>query len=79
MTSFCASFPEAAALEATYLRVLGTSRFRTLQELQGFFGDLEMIEPGLVSLPEWRSLGGGSRASMSAVCHFGVSVDGRVP
>ncbi|GGN94752.1 hypothetical protein GCM10010112_84430 [Actinoplanes lobatus] len=54
MTSFCASFPEAAALEATYLRVLGTGRFRTLQELQGFFGDLEMVDPGLVSLPEWR-------------------------
>ncbi|GLW33783.1 SAM-dependent methyltransferase [Actinoplanes regularis] len=54
MTSFCASFPEAAALEATYLRVLGTGRFRTLQELREFFGDLEMVEPGLVSLPEWR-------------------------
>ncbi|MFK3983803.1 SAM-dependent methyltransferase [Micromonospora sp. NPDC050397] len=54
MTSFCASFPEAAALEETYLSVLGTGRFRTLPELQGFFGDLEMVEPGLVSLPEWR-------------------------
>lgn len=54
MTSFCASFPEAAELEETYLSVLGTGRFRTLEELQGFFGDLEMVEPGLVSLPEWR-------------------------
>jgi SAM-dependent methyltransferase len=54
MTSFCASFPEAAALEETYLSVLGTGRFRTLDELQGFFGGLEMVEPGLVSLPEWR-------------------------
>jgi SAM-dependent methyltransferase len=54
MTSFCASFPEAAELEQTYLSVLGTGRFRTLQELQAFFGDLEMVEPGLVSLPEWR-------------------------
>lgn len=54
MTSFCASFPQAAELEETYLSVLGTGRFRTLEELQRFFGDLEMIEPGLVSLPEWR-------------------------
>ncbi|SHN44272.1 SAM-dependent methyltransferase [Cryptosporangium aurantiacum] len=54
MTSFCASFPEAAALEETYLSVLGTGRFRSLEELQGFFGDLEMVPPGLVSLPEWR-------------------------
>lgn len=54
MTSFCASFPEAAALEETYLSVLGTGRFRTPEELQGFFGGLEMVDPGLVSLPEWR-------------------------
>ncbi|GAA3751204.1 SAM-dependent methyltransferase [Plantactinospora mayteni] len=54
MTSFCASFPEAAELEETYLSVLGTGRFRTLEELQGFFGDLEMVEPGLVPLPQWR-------------------------
>jgi SAM-dependent methyltransferase len=54
MTAFCASFPEAAELEETYLRVLGTGRFRTTGELQRFFGDLEMVEPGLVYLPEWR-------------------------
>jgi hypothetical protein len=54
MTNFCASFPEAAELEATYLTVLGTGRFRTLAELQGFFGDLELVEPGLVPLPQWR-------------------------
>jgi hypothetical protein len=54
MTSFCASFPEAAELEETYLSVLGTGRFRLLEELRRFFGDLEMVEPGLVSLPERR-------------------------
>ncbi len=54
MTAFSRSFPEAAELEQTYLSVLGTGRFRTSQQLQSFFGDLEMIEPGLVYLPEWR-------------------------
>jgi hypothetical protein len=54
MTAFCASFPQAAELEETYLRVLGTGRFRTREELQRFFGDLEMLDPGLVYLPEWR-------------------------
>jgi hypothetical protein len=54
MTAFCRSFPEAAELEKTYLSVLGTGRFRTKEQLQGFFGDLEMVEPGLVFLPEWR-------------------------
>ena len=54
MTSFSRSFPEAAELEQTYLSVLGTGRFRTKEQLQSFFGDLEMVEPGLVYLPEWR-------------------------
>jgi SAM-dependent methyltransferase len=54
MTAFCRSFPEAAELEQTYLSVLGTGRFRTREQLQAFFGDLEMLEPGLVYLPEWR-------------------------
>jgi S-adenosyl methyltransferase len=54
MTAFCRSFPEAAELEQTYLTVLGTGRFRTKEQLQAFFGDLEMVEPGLVYLPEWR-------------------------
>lgn len=54
MTAFCRSFPEAAELEQTYLSVLGTGRFRSREQLQAFFGDLEMIDPGLVYLPEWR-------------------------
>jgi SAM-dependent methyltransferase len=54
LTAFCRSFPEAAELEQTYLSVLGTGRFRTREQLQSFFGDLEMLEPGLVYLPEWR-------------------------
>jgi len=54
MTAFCRSFPEAAELEQTYLSALGTGRFRTREQLQAFFGDLEMVEPGLVYLPEWR-------------------------
>ncbi|MBO0803734.1 MAG: SAM-dependent methyltransferase [Nocardiopsaceae bacterium] len=54
LTAFCRSFPEAAELEKTYLSVLGTGRFRTKEQLQAFFGDLEMLEPGLVYLPEWR-------------------------
>ena len=54
MTAFCRSFPEAAELEQTYLSVLGTGRFRSREQFQAFFGDLEMIDPGLVYLPEWR-------------------------
>lgn len=33
---------------------LGTGRWRTQQEILAYFGDLELIDPGLVPLPEWR-------------------------
>ena len=32
---------------------LGTGRFRTREEITSFFGDLELLEPGLVLLAEW--------------------------
>jgi hypothetical protein len=54
MTTFCAAFPEAADLEEKYLSVLGSGRFRTLDEVRRYFGDLELVEPGLVPVPLWR-------------------------
>jgi hypothetical protein len=35
---------------------LGPARqtIRSPQEIEGFFGDLEMVDPGLVQLPQWR-------------------------
>jgi hypothetical protein len=35
---------------------LGPARqaIRSPQEIAGFFGDLEMVDPGLVQLPQWR-------------------------
>jgi O-methyltransferase involved in polyketide biosynthesis len=32
---------------------------RTIEEFQGFFDGFEMVEPGLVPLPEWRPIPGG--------------------
>ncbi len=50
--------PVAAALAAEGERIftqsLGTGRFRSHEEIRGYFGDLELVEPGLVSPLEWR-------------------------
>ncbi|RJL21125.1 SAM-dependent methyltransferase [Bailinhaonella thermotolerans] len=33
---------------------VGSVRFRTRDELMAYFGDFELLDPGLVPLPEWR-------------------------
>jgi len=33
---------------------LGTGRWREDEEILSWFGDWELLEPGLVPLPEWR-------------------------
>jgi hypothetical protein len=61
VSHFCnpgAAYPEDAAradmCEKIFNEKLGTGRWRTQEEILGYFGDLTMIEPGLVPLPEWR-------------------------
>jgi SAM-dependent methyltransferase len=54
ITHFCRSGPDAQALEETFLSFLGTGRFRTRAEIEAYFDGLELVEPGLVCLPEWR-------------------------
>jgi hypothetical protein len=50
--------PEDAAktveMEKLFNEKLGTGRWRTTEELLAWFGDWELLEPGLVPLPEWR-------------------------
>jgi S-adenosyl methyltransferase len=46
--------PAAATLQEQMLKGLGRVRFRTLAEVRALFGDLRLIEPGLVPVPEWR-------------------------
>ena len=61
VSHFCnpgAAYPEDAAradmCEKIFNEKLGTGRWRTHEEILGYFGDLTIIEPGLVPLPEWR-------------------------
>jgi hypothetical protein len=46
--------PAAAALQAQMLKGLGRVKFRTLAGVRRLFGDLNLVEPGLVPVPEWR-------------------------
>ncbi|GGK78998.1 hypothetical protein Ppa06_40550 [Planomonospora parontospora subsp. parontospora] len=54
LTHFCSCAPEVRALEGVLLKMLGTGRARDMPEILGFFDGLELVEPGVVHLPEWR-------------------------
>ncbi|MFI0423596.1 SAM-dependent methyltransferase [Spongiactinospora sp. 9N601] len=44
----------AARREQIFTERLGVGRWRTQEEIVSFFGDLELVEPGVVPLQEWR-------------------------
>jgi SAM-dependent methyltransferase len=53
-----AAHPDASAkareVERVFNQTLGTGRWRRQEEILGYFGDFELLEPGLVPLAEWR-------------------------
>ncbi len=53
-----AAHPEASAkalqVEKIFNETMGTGRWRKQEEILAFFGDTELLEPGLVPLAEWR-------------------------
>jgi SAM-dependent methyltransferase len=54
LTHFSTAGPAAAALERVLMRSIGSGRMRTRAEITGFFDGLELVDPGVVFLPEWR-------------------------
>ena len=54
LTHFCTATPAAAALERVLMRSLGSGRMRSAEEITAFFDGLELVDPGVVFLPEWR-------------------------
>jgi hypothetical protein len=46
--------PSSAVMQAQMLKGLGRAQFRTLKQVRELFGDLELVPPGLVTVPEWR-------------------------
>ncbi|WP_049572801.1 SAM-dependent methyltransferase [Nonomuraea sp. SBT364] len=45
---------QAFSAEKIFNETLGTGRWRTREEILAYFDGLELLEPGLVPLPEWR-------------------------
>jgi hypothetical protein len=45
---------QTAAVEKFFNEKLGTGRWRDQEEIRAWFGDWELVEPGLVPVPEWR-------------------------
>jgi S-adenosyl methyltransferase len=43
-----------AKSERLLAETLGSERWRTRQEILDYFGDLKLVEPGLVPLAGWR-------------------------
>jgi hypothetical protein len=54
LTHFSTAVPAAAALERVLLRSIGSGRMRSRDEITAFFDGLELVDPGVVFLPEWR-------------------------
>ncbi|MFG2003705.1 SAM-dependent methyltransferase [Spirillospora sp. NPDC048911] len=54
ITHFCNFGPVAEALQEKFLRLLGTGRFRTPEEITAYFDGYDLLEPGVVPNPYWR-------------------------
>jgi hypothetical protein len=46
--------PASATLQAQMRSGVGRAQFRTMDEVRALFGDLELVDPGLVLVPDWR-------------------------
>ncbi|HEY3881411.1 MAG TPA: SAM-dependent methyltransferase [Trebonia sp.] len=54
LTHFCDESPEARANSEVLRRSLGRGQVRSRDEITGFFDGLDLVQPGVVYLPEWR-------------------------
>ena len=54
LTHFCDSSQEARANEQVLKKSLGRGQVRSREQIARFFDGMDLVEPGLVYLPEWR-------------------------
>jgi hypothetical protein len=54
LTHFCDSSAEARANEQVLKDSLGRGQIRSREQIERFFDGLDLVEPGLVYLPQWR-------------------------
>jgi S-adenosyl methyltransferase len=53
LTHFSNSSPEARGLERVLLLTLGRGQLRSREQIARFFDGLDLVDPGLVHLPDW--------------------------
>ena len=46
--------PASATLQAAMQQGLGRTKFRTFAQIRELFDGLELVEPGVVLVPDWR-------------------------
>ncbi|MEV5891188.1 SAM-dependent methyltransferase [Nonomuraea fuscirosea] len=69
---------QAYAAEKIFNETLGTGRWRTTEEILTYFDGLDLVEPGLVPLPEWHP-DTDDRAEPGITYHTFVGAVGRKP
>ncbi|MEU7925438.1 SAM-dependent methyltransferase [Micromonospora sp. NPDC049801] len=70
---------KAREVERVFNESLGTGRWRTDEEILSFVDGLEVLEPGLVPLAEWRPAPGASAPQQTDTYHTFVGLLARKP
>ena len=71
--------PAIADVQAALQRGLGRGQFRGWDQIRGLFGGFELVEPGLVLVPDWRPRGGTLRAEHHPVLRLACAGVARKP
>jgi len=71
--------PSIADVQAAFQKGLGRGQFRTWAQIRAFFNGLDLVEPGLVLVPEWRPDAGTASARDFPVLRLACAGVGRKP
>jgi hypothetical protein len=71
--------PAVAGVQAEFKQGMGRGQFRTLPEIRSLFHGLELIDPGLVPVSEWRPDAGTPSADDQPVLRLACAGVGRKP
>jgi O-methyltransferase involved in polyketide biosynthesis len=74
-----AGTPGEKAAETAMRQGVGRGFFRTPDQVRGFLHGLELVEPGLVRVPDWRPNGTEDSAEEHPVLRLAVAAVGRKP
>lgn len=71
--------PDVAEAEAALRQGMGRGQFRTMEQIARFFDGLDLAEPGLVYVPEWRPEPGTPSTATHPVLRLAVAGVARKP